>query len=213
MKKSMKAWFAVVLAVAIVVGLGYYSWDRNLKASEDDGTTTAVEQQQESESEPVEVVVPAKEEATAVPVTEAPVTEAPVTEVPATEVPVTEAPVTEVPVTEVPVTEAPVTEAPATEVPVTASPEPTPEATAEPVPAELSVSVRMRNSGELYFGDTVELQAVVTGGEGVAYSLQWQYDDGSGWKDIAGACGAIYSFTVDEENAGYAYRVVATPAA
>ena len=41
MKMNIKRLTVVVLALVVAIGLGYFSWDRALKASEDDGTVTA----------------------------------------------------------------------------------------------------------------------------------------------------------------------------
>lgn len=71
---------------------------------------------------------------------------------------------------------------------------------------EISVEVRLTNKGDLYYGETAELEAVVDGAE--VYTIQWQYNDGEGWKDISGATGEKYEFTLDEENAEYEYRAL-----
>ena len=62
MKNDMKRWFAALLSVIVVGSMCYLSYDYQLKASEGDGTSTAIEQQHsvEEASKPVEVVVPAK---------------------------------------------------------------------------------------------------------------------------------------------------------
>ena len=64
MNKHMKRWIALALAIAGVAGARYFSAERQLKASEGDGTTTAAEQQAEvkEETKPVEVIVPARVE-------------------------------------------------------------------------------------------------------------------------------------------------------
>ena len=176
MKMNMKRLTVVVLALVVAIGLGYFSWDRALKASEDDGTVTASEQQQtvEQASQPVEVVVPAATDAPEVKEAEAPAE----TEVPAE----TEAPVE---------AEAPVE-------------------TEAPRDPNFEVEVKMLNDGDVYFGDTVKLQAVLTGETSANFTYQWQYDDGNGWKNISNETNAIYSFTVTEENSVYDYRVVVT---
>lgn len=285
MKNDMKRWFAALLSVIVVGSMCYLSYDYQLKASEGDGTSTAIEQQHsvEEASKPVEVVVPAKpaeepkqeekkeeikeevqeapkqeekpaaeasvedKQSEPAPVSEEPAEEeqsepAPIADEPAEEpaeepvVEATEAPAaeeaadpTEAPAveesTEAPVveeaTEAPAaeesadpTEAPAaeeTEQAPEASAEATPEASAEPeaTPApQISVSVRLANSGELYFGDTVELRADVEGAGEMPYTIQWQYNNGSGWKNIGGENGKDYRFELTEENALYGYRAV-----
>lgn len=177
MKMNIKRLTVVVLALVVAIGLGYFSWDRALKASEDDGTVTASEQQQtvEQASQPVEVVVPAA--------TDAPAEQ----EAPAA----TEAPAE---------TEAPAaTEAPAE--------------TEAPRDPSFDVEVKLLTGGDIYYGDKVKLQAVLTGETDANFTYQWQYNDGSGWKNVKNATRAIYEFEVTEENAVYDYRVVVTGAA
>ena len=177
MKMNMKRLTVVVLALVVAIGLGYFSWDRALKASEDDGTVTASEQQQtvEQASQPVEVVVPAATDAPAE--TEAPAA----TEAPAE----TEAPAA--------------TEAPAE--------------TEAPRDPSFDVEVKLLTGGDIYYGDKVKLQAVLTGETDANFTYQWQYNDGNGWKNVKGETKAIYEFVVTEENAVYDYRVVVTGAA
>ena len=155
-------------------------------------------------------------------------TEEPVVE--ATEEPVVEA--TEEPVvetTEEPVVEA--TEEPAvepteepTEEPVV---EPTEEPTVEdmpvvddmpvvedepiveetPVPGvEGEVEIYLVADGDIYIGDTVKLVAEVEGYT-LAYTLQWQYNDGSDWKDVEGETDDELEIEVTEENAAWAWRI------
>ena len=171
MKMNIKRLTVVVLALVVAIGLGYFSWDRALKASEDDGTVTASEQQQtvEQASQPVEVVVPAETEAPAA------------TEAPAE----TEAPAA--------------TEAPAE--------------TEAPRDPSFDVEVKLLTGGDIYYGDKVKLQAVLTGETDANFTYQWQYNDGSGWKNVKNTTRAIYEFEVTEENAVYDYRVVVTGAA
>lgn len=165
MKMNIKRLTVVVLALVVAIGLGYFSWDRALKASEDDGTVTASEQQQtvEQASQPVEVVVPAA------------------TDAPAEQ----EAPAA--------------TEAPAE--------------TEAPRDPSFDVEVKLLTGGDIYYGDKVKLQAVLTGETDANFTYQWQYNDGSGWKNVKNETKAIYEFEVTEENAVYDYRVVVTGAA
>ena len=177
MKMNIKRLTVVVLALVVAIGLGYFAWDRARKASEDDGTVTASEQQQtvEQASQPVEVVVPAA--------TDAPAEQ----EAPAA----TEAPAE---------TEAPAaTEAPAE--------------TEAPRDPSFDVEVKLLTGGDIYYGDKVKLQAVLTGETDANFTYQWQYNDGSGWKNVKNETRAIYEFEVTEENAVYDYRVVVTGAA
>lgn len=167
--------------------------------------------------------VPAAEEPTAEPTEEVPVTEAPATEEPSAE-PV-ETPAAEEPAAE-PTEEAPVTEAPATEAPSAepaASPAPITEddlpANAklmviiqDELNADRSVSVYAAYDGDfLSFGDSVSLITVLHGYDNVTYSLQWQQSpDNASWSDIPAACGASYSFIINESNYTLFYRVTVT---
>lgn len=150
------------------------------------------------------------------------------TEAPATEAPAAEAPATEAPATEAPATEAPATEAPATEETVTPAPEATPETseqpttepTAEPteeptvapteeapVPFTGTVEIKLENKGEIFYGDTVELRAVIRNAN-TAYKIRWEVKKTSEWEIIPGEDEETYEFTVTEENAAWEYRVV-----
>lgn len=90
--------------------------------------------------------------------------------------------------------------------------EPTAEATAEPTPFAFTgkVSVKLKNEGDIYFGDTVTLRAVVSDAN-ADYEIRWEVNKtgrDSDWKVISGETSKTYSFTVTEENAEYAYRAV-----
>lgn len=76
-----------------------------------------------------------------------------------------------------------------------------------PICFEGSVEIVMEND-EVWLGDVVVLKAIIANPNGAAYSLQWQVDDGAGWKDLSGETSDSLSFTVTEQNAEYAYRVV-----
>lgn len=101
----------------------------------------------------------------------------------------------------------------ATEEPIV---EPTPEPTPEPAPepeidiSQLKVEIFTDRRDVMTIGDIITLTSVLTGFEGLTYTLQWQYDDGSGWQDAPGATEATYSFAVDEINACYNWRLAVT---
>lgn len=87
----------------------------------------------------------------------------------------------------------------------------------EPAPEETEfvftgrVGVRMLNTGDIYLGDTVVLQAVVVDAN-AEYTISWEVcKDGLNWEAVAWGMES-YSFVVTEENAGYAYRAVLTVA-
>lgn len=74
----------------------------------------------------------------------------------------------------------------------------------------LDVSIWLENlsEGKLVYGSNVRWHSVVSNAkEGSAITYQWQYQDAEGWHDIPGANGDTYSFTIDETNAGYYWRV------
>jgi hypothetical protein len=85
--------------------------------------------------------------------------------------------------------------------------EPTEEATEEESTEERSVQIAYEVVGGEYTGagSTIKLTAVVNGYKEPSY--QWQYDDGSGWKDIKGATDSVYMLDVTEENISYVWRV------
>lgn len=144
------------------------------------------------------------EEATAAPTEEA--TEAPVEEATAAPAEETTAAPTEE-ATEAPAEEA--TEAPAeTEMPVaTDVPVVTEEPTEAPVEFTGSVEIRLDNEGDIYFGDTIVLRAVVTDAN-TDYEIRWEVLEGSEWIEIEGEDEETYEFVVTEENCDKEYRVV-----
>lgn len=111
-----------------------------------------------------------------------------------------------------------------------AAPEETaaPEASEEPVPAEetlpeelpseepaidlsnLTVTIQCLNGSHAQMGDTITLVAEVSGTNGAAYNMQWQYMSGGEWHDISGANASSYSYTLNEKNATYAWRMAIT---
>lgn len=56
------------------------------------------------------------------------------------------------------------------------------------------------------YGTEINLSANVTGVRG-KYTLQWEYNDGSGWHAIEGATEAEYSYIFTPENEFWSYRV------
>ncbi len=76
-------------------------------------------------------------------------------------------------------------------------------------PFEAAVKVERKGEGALYYGDRVTLTAQVSNANRM-YAIRWEVNrqDDEGWKAIAGASGADYSFALTEENVNYEYRVV-----
>lgn len=104
------------------------------------------------------------------------------------------------------------TEAPAaTEMPVESeAPEATEELLEEEIPFAGSVSIRFLDSNPQY-GDTVTLQAELSGHENVDYTLCWEYtdDDGENWYAAPGVNNAdTYQFTLDSTNANWQWHLV-----
>ena len=86
--------------------------------------------------------------------------------------------------------------------------QPTVEATETPaVPFTGTVEVELVNTGDLYYGDTITLRAVVRNAN-TAYAIRWESNDGNGWVEIKGEDKDEYKFIVTEENADLEYRVV-----
>jgi hypothetical protein len=54
-------------------------------------------------------------------------------------------------------------------------------------------------------GSQIKLTAVPTGYKNPSY--QWQYNDGSSWKNIDGATSSVYTLNVTKENTSYRWRV------
>ena len=59
-------------------------------------------------------------------------------------------------------------------------------------------------------GETILLTSKLTGFEGIDYSLQWQRNDGNGWKDVEGATEGKYEFEATLENIQYTWRLAVT---
>jgi len=117
-------------------------------------------------------------------------------------------------VEETPAEEIPAEEIPAEEIPVVE------EIAEEPADEEqtkveidysaMQVIVRTNFENVIMPGDVIELEGVLIGFDGLEYTVQWQYDDGSGWQDVEGANELTYSFGADEENLNYQWRLMVT---
>lgn len=78
------------------------------------------------------------------------------------------------------------------------------ERTEKPIP-QVEIALVKGNAAE--FGNRVTLIASVRG-ISQPYTLQWQYNDGNSWRDIADAHDGTYEYVLSPENTGYAYRVL-----
>lgn len=82
----------------------------------------------------------------------------------------------------------------------------------EPVSQEIDVSAMhveiFSDMGDcVQAGARITLTSKLTGFEGVAYTLAWEYDDGNGWKAMEGANGESYTFTANAQTVNYAWRL------
>jgi len=76
--------------------------------------------------------------------------------------------------------------------------------------SELIVEISSSLDDHVAPGETVRLTSRLIGFEGMEYTLQWQYNDGSGWKDVKGATGATYEFEATLETVQYKWRLAVT---
>ena len=219
MKKMWKRYIALVAAVMLVISGGIFSSDRFLRAT--DGTENVVEEQtteegsvdtaelaaeqvvtieqgvfedeaqtdvaEETEQDPADAVD--SEDAQDAEAEQEAEESDPADADAAGEVEATEA-VEETEATES--TEIPETEEPAEERTVT-------------ITSNVSSGTTVSEPTE------VTLTAELTGYDNVPYTLQWQRKPADAdWEDIEGATDLTYTFTLNEENSGYSWRVAVT---
>lgn len=92
--------------------------------------------------------------------------------------------------------------------PIPVTPEPTPETTPEPTPEPVRDVIIGSNVGAtVSYGDVIVLTGQLVNYDDANYELQWECDEGGGWSAISGANGLSYSFTLDENNIRYGYRL------
>ncbi len=207
MKKNIKRYLLVVLALVLVFAAGKFTSDYLLKAT--DGEENVVEEEitREVEAEEPELsTVEAEEEPAEEPVIEEGIFESEVVEsvesVPAELEAVPEAgPAEETPDAE-PVsdeTEAEVEEADTEE----AGSE-----VAEPDAVKPSAERTVKIFCELINDDSQALfTSEISGFDDVTIAYRWQVDDGNGWQDIEGANEDRLVITLTKENYSYVYRL------
>ena len=79
----------------------------------------------------------------------------------------------------------------------------------EAMAAQMKVTISCSRESSTRPGDTICLTSEVEGFDscsGIAY--QWMCDKGNGYEPVNGANGAEYSFTADEENMGWGWRLM-----
>lgn len=91
-----------------------------------------------------------------------------------------------------------------------------PEAAAETKTDETETEKRIRIVSDwpaekpAYLGTRITLTGILTGFEPGTYRLQWQYSaDLQEWHDEPGADTEVFTYTLDETNAGYTWKLVA----
>lgn len=211
MKNMMKKLTALTIAMLLLLSLAQV-------ASAEDAIENA----------PAEVIV-----ATPTPApqkTPAPAKEAPATAAPATEAPATDAPVVVVTnppeATDEPTQPEDPTQAPAEADPTqtpeeepTETPEeeeevdPTQEPAADPTqePQRSVYVVLYGDPGSFKYGQTVTMEAMMSGFENTSYKITWQYSQNGidEWTTAKGSNGGtVYRFDLDKENCMYYWRVV-----
>jgi len=82
--------------------------------------------------------------------------------------------------------------------------------TGTPDLSSVSISTQCVTNGTLQYGDSITVVAQITGLDGIAYGMQWQYFNGTEWQNQAGANDSSYSFTLTKTNANYLWRMAVT---
>ncbi len=83
------------------------------------------------------------------------------------------------------------------------------EAEAEPVRAVVITT----DEGKIRYGETLTLQAELVGYEGCKTKVQWQVNDGEGWKDVENGDALSLDVQVSETTVHLSWRVAVTEAA
>ncbi|MEG2188186.1 MAG: hypothetical protein RR085_12755, partial [Clostridia bacterium] len=93
----------------------------------------------------------------------------------------------------------------------------TPAPSEAPAPTELapnrSIAIHILNTGKIHLGDSVTMEALLSGYESIPYTIVWQYSDNGGksWNNAAGTNnGTTYTLTVSQENASWCWHVALT---
>lgn len=76
--------------------------------------------------------------------------------------------------------------------------------------SQLKVEIATTQGDVVIMGETITLTSVLTGFDGLSYAMQWQCNDGSGWRDVEGATGDSYSFIADDNNINFQWRLEVT---
>ena len=207
MKKNIKRYLLVVLALVLVFAAGKFTSDYLLKAT--DGEENVVEEEitREAEVEEPDIsIVEAEEEPAEEPVIEEGIFESEVVEtiesVPAELEAVPEAGPAEETSDAEPVSDETGAEAEEADAEGAGSEE------AEPDAVKPSAERTVKIFCELINDDTQALfTSEISGFDDVTIAYRWQVDDGNGWQDIEGANEDRLVVTLTKENFSYVYRL------
>ena len=86
----------------------------------------------------------------------------------------------------------------------------TDEALVETSPVIRNVKIRTTLGSVVNQGDTITMTGVLTGFDDVQVLLQWQVNDGTGWKDVGSATGTQYTFTANGQTVNNDWRLKVT---
>ena len=147
------------------------------------------------------------------PIDDDPIDDDPIDDEPIDDEPIDDEPIDDDPIDDEPIDDEPIDDEPIDDEPIDDEPiddEPIDE---EPV-VERSVLVEwlVPEEGLTGVGDTISMKATPVGFDGIEYTIQWQYDAGQGWVDVAGD-ELILELVIEEDFANllYGWRIVLTP--
>lgn len=80
--------------------------------------------------------------------------------------------------------------------------------TADETEAQQAVLISMNIGEQVTAGQTIEITGSLVGYEDLEYTLQWQYNDGTGWCNVEGANALVHSFTLDAMNYNWLWQLL-----
>ena len=191
MKKTLKA-IATVIALSMLFVMSTSALAEEVVETAPVEEIIVVEEPQVEAAPVEENIVVEEPQAEVAPVEVAPVEEAPV------EVPQTEEEIISEPVVEEIVEEALVEEI---------APETIMEEEKTIDTSNVTINIHFVGGTQVHMGDEVTVKAEINGLDEVDYTMQWQYFDGE-WHDAQGATSTSYTFTVNDSNISYLWRIV-----
>ena len=79
-----------------------------------------------------------------------------------------------------------------------------------PKESELMILLCSNHSACMSEGDRITVSATLVGYDDCTVALQWQYNDGEGWKDAQDGSGLSYSFEATSQTVNYDWRIAVT---